>query len=213
MEVLARTALTIPNIWTTSLALGTSGQAQTCTCSGGANHVHVLSALKYQSGSPSPREWLFSCRDRAAHRRPSVLPACGQKTQRGSTGRRRVTRITTSVKQEDCVQRLQASVLWEGRSSQQQRCSLTLTLAMRAGQRVVGDARKRGELPSNVVFHLKLARRSFLPPNRSLHTTHKSMHDQLDHGSTACCCMTASCQGLFAVHKSRARHGGNQLVR
>jgi hypothetical protein len=67
------------------------------------------------------------------------------------------------------------------------RCTLTLTLAMRAGQRVVGDARKRGELPSNVVFHLKLARRSSLPPNRSLYTTHKSMHDQLDHGSTAYC--------------------------
>jgi hypothetical protein len=84
-----------------------------------------------------------------------------------------------------------------------QRCSLTLTLAMRAGQRVVGDARKRGELPSNVVFHLKLARRSSLPPNRSLHTTPKSMHDQLDRGSTACSCMTASCQGLFAVQKDR----------
>ena len=78
-------------------------------------------------------------------------------------------------------------------ASQQQRCSLiTLTLTMRAGQRVVGGARKRGELPSNVVFHLKLTRKSSLPSNRSLHTTHKSMHDQLAHGSTACCCMTAS---------------------
>jgi hypothetical protein len=84
-----------------------------------------------------------------------------------------------------------------------QRCTLTLTLAMRAGQRVVGDARKRGELPSNVVFHLKLARRSSLSPNRSLYTR---LHTSLCTTNSAMAqqpivCMTASCQGLFAVQK------------